>query len=395
MRWLVPCFLWAVASTASEAQESAHTIGPVSNVAEAASRAGTHASLVLSGYAELFYQWNFNEPANGITNYREFDNRHDAFTIDNAVLDALGTVGPVDVHVALQVGQTPETYYLAEPVSRGTNAAGATGSSVWKYLQQANVGYRAPIGRGLLIEGGIFLSPIGPESLAIKDQWNWSRSDLFFGLPAYHTGLRVSYPFTDRLTLALHVYNGWNSVVDNNPEKSLAGQLTYEIADHLTLDLIYFTGVERPVGAPEGRAWRHLFDAYLTLYPKKWLALLVHVDGGVEPNHFGTSGWAASALYIRFHPLSWLYFAARGDFFYEWVPPGAAPIFWPVSWISSATATADFRPYQTISFRVEYRHDRAAGDLFFDHQVPTNLLGAPAPNARRQDTLTFGAVAWF
>ena len=368
---------------------------PISNVAEGTSRTATRASVTFSGYAEVFYQWNFNEPSNGITNYRGFDNRHNAFTIDNAVLDALGQLGPVTVHVALQVGHTPETYYLAEPISRGTNAAGSTGPDVWKLLQQAIVAYEAPLGRGLLIEGGIFLSPIGPEGMAIKDQWNWSRSDLFFGLPFYHTGFRVSYPFTDRLTAALHVYNGWNSVVDNNPEKSLAGQLTYNITDRVTFNAIYFTGVERNVGAPEGRPWRHLFDAYLALYPRKWLAILVHVDGGFEPNRFGTSGWAAGAAYVRFRPVGWLYLAGRGDYFYEWVPAGAAPIFWPVSWVSSGTATADFRPADNVSFRVEYRHDQAAGDIFFDHQVPTTLLGAALPNADRQDTLTLGATVWF
>jgi hypothetical protein len=368
---------------------------PISNLSEGVSRTGTRATLTIGGYAEFFYQWNFNEPSNGITNYRGFDNRHNSLTIDNAVLDALGTLGPVSAHVAIQFGHTPDTYYLAEPFSPGTNVESTTGPAVWKFLQQVNVGYKAPLGRGLLLEGGIFLSPIGPEGMAIKDQWNWSRSDLFFGLPFYHTGFRISYPFTDRLSASVQIYNGWNSVVDNNPEKSLAGQLTYNIESKLTLNVLYFTGVERNVGAPEGRAWRHLFDAYLALYPKKWLSLLVHVDGGFEPNTFGTSGWLASALYARFQPWKWLYLAARGDFFYEWVPAGATPIFWPVSWISSATATADFRPYELISFRVEYRHDQAAGDLFFDHKVPTDLLNRPVPNANRQDTLTLGMIAWF
>src|SRR5262249_4409978 len=155
------------------------------------------ANLTIGGYSEVFYQWNFNEPSNGITNYRGFDNRHNAFTIANAVIDAAGSLGPikghlVTAHVALQIGHTPDTYYLAEPFSPGSAGAGATSTAVWKYIQQANVGYRAPLGCGLLFEGGIFLSPIGPEGMAVKDQWNWSRSNLFFGLPFYHTGLRVS-----------------------------------------------------------------------------------------------------------------------------------------------------------------------------------------------------------
>ena len=237
--------------------------GPIANVSEGTTKPATKAALTIGGYVEAFYQWNFNQPSNGITNYRGYDNRHNTFTLDNAVLDALGTLGPITAHVALQVGHTPDSYYLAEPFAPGTSSVGPSSGDVWKFIQQANVAYVAPIGRGLTIDAGIFLSPIGPEGIAVKDQWNWSRSDLFFALPAYHTGARLSYPFSDRVTVSLQGYNGWNSVVDNNPEKSLAGQFTYAIPDKLTYQFLYFTGVERPVGAPEGRPWRHLFDTYL------------------------------------------------------------------------------------------------------------------------------------
>jgi hypothetical protein len=372
---------------------------PLSNVAEGTLRGGAKASLAIGGYAEVFYQYNFNRPSNRITNYRGFDNRHNTFTIANAVLDVLGTIGPVATHVALQIGHTPETYYLAEPFSPGTSAAGTTSAAVWKYLQQAIISWRTPLGQGLLIEGGIFLSPIGPEGMAIKDQWNWSRSDLFFGLHFYHTGLRVSYPLTERWTAALLVCNGWNSVVDNNDEKSLDAQFTYNVPDHLTVNLAYFTGVERPSGAPEGRPWRHLFDAYVAWYARPWLSFLVHGNGGFEPNRFGTSAWGAGALYLRLRPVPWLYLAGRGDFFYERLGRGplgeAAGIFWPSAWVSSATATVEFRPINNISLRIEYRHDQAAGPTYFRGPVARNLGGEFVANADRQHTLTLGITTWF
>src|SRR5262245_43260847 len=207
---------------AAWAQEQSTT--PITQASEGTTRSATKANITLSGYVEVFYQWNFNDPSNGITNYRGFDNRHDSFTLDNVVLDALGETGKsVSAHFALQFGHTPETYYLSEPLSPGTPGAGSTGPSVWKFLQVANIAWHAPVGRkGLLLEGGLFLSPIGPEGMAVKDQWNWSRSTLFFGLPFYHTGLRATYAWTDRISTTLAAYNGWNSVVDNNQEKSLA-----------------------------------------------------------------------------------------------------------------------------------------------------------------------------
>ena len=123
---------------------------------------------------------------------------------------------------------------------------------------------------------------------------------------------------------------------------------------------------------------------------------MVHFDGGFEPNDFGTAGWVASALYVRFHPLSWLYLAARGDFFYEWVPMGAAPIFWNGSpWIAEGTATVDVRPFTNLSFRVEYRHDQAESPLFFRDTVAVDAKGSFIANARAQNTVTAGATAWF
>src|SRR5262249_10620558 len=126
---------------------------PISQASEGTTRSATKANITLSGYVEVFYQWNFNDPSNGITNYRGFDNRHDSFTLHNAVLAALAETGKsVSAYFALQFGHPPETYYLAEPLSPGTPGAGSTGPSVWKFLQQANVAWSAPVGKkGLLL----------------------------------------------------------------------------------------------------------------------------------------------------------------------------------------------------------------------------------------------------
>lgn len=358
-----------------------------------------NASVIIGGYAEIFYQWNFNQPINSVTNYRGFDSRHNSVTISNVVLDTAGSVGPVSARIALQFGHTPESYYLSEPSSPPTAGAGASGIQVWKFLQQALIGYRAPIGRGLLFEAGIYLSPVGLEGMAIKDQWNWSRSNLFFGLPFYHTGFRLSYPFTDRLTVTLHANNGWNNVVDNNVPWSLVGEVAYVIPELLTLHFVYFTGVERSTGAPEGQPWRHMFDAYATWQPKSWLSLSINGNAGFEPNDFGTSLWAAGAVYLGFIPHRIIHLSARADLFYkrdaESAAGRAAPIFWPASLVASQTATFDVRPHSNISFRLEYRHDHASDPLYYGGASPMDLSGRYIPDASDQDTLTLGIVAWF
>jgi len=351
----------------------------------------------LGGYIEAAYTHAFEEPSNGIINYRGFDNRHGSFTLSNLALDATGRYGPVSARIALQVGHTPNFYYLAEPSIPATGGAGESSFATWKIVQQAYASMLLPVARGLTVDAGIFLSPIGFEGLAVKDNWNYSRSNLFVGLPFYHTGLRATLEVSERLSLQTVLCNGWNSIVDNNDDKSLITSITYQLPERFSASLFYMGGVERPQGAPEGRPFRHLFDAVVQVDVNQALSVAAHGTVGFEKNRMGTSKWQAAALYARARPLERLYVAARLDAFWEQVPEGASPIFWPVSWVGSGTLSADVRPYDHISLRLEYRHDRAAGDIYFEDEVEGDGSTARpyVPNSSTQNTITAGMTAWF
>lgn len=355
---------------------------------------------VLGAYAEAFYQWNFNGPSNGITNVRGFDNRHDTFTLANVAFDARWDSERLLGRMTLQFGHTPSTYYSSEPALAGSSGANATSAELWKYLQQAYVGYRFDVGRGLEVTAGLFLSPIGPEGMAVRDNWSWSRSNLFFGLPFYHTGVRAKLELSDRWSITAGGYNGWNSVVDGNDEKSVSGQLEYRRDETIHASFLYFGGVERPREAVEGRAFRHLFDAHVTWNVTASLSLIAHANGGFEPNAFGTSGWGAGALHARHRLVENVFVAARGDVFVEEVAASgegrATPIFWAVPWVSSGTLTIDYRPHPRVSFRGELRHDHAGGPLYFGGAVEGDGVASPfVPNRPSQDTLTCGVTTWF
>lgn len=351
------------------------------------------------GYLETYYQYNFNQPSNGITNYRGFDNRHNTFTLSNAVLDVSASVAGVTLRIAGQVGSTPDSYYLAEPASRGTRVVSATGASAWKYLQQANIAWRAPVGRGLTLEAGLFLSPIGPETIPVHSNFNWSRSNLFFALPYYHVGARASYPTTEHTRVAVGVWNGWNNVVDNNPAKSLSASFEYQ-RERVSFNALYFGGVERNEGLAEGAPWRNLFDLIFAYQVHDRVELMAHLDAGFEPNRLGTAGWAAAALYARVRITSFLRVALRGDVFGEFVPRDrlATAIFWNgATWVSSGTATIDLHAFEHASLRLEYRFDACdpTHPLYFHHNVAATEPGEFVTNAATQNTLTLGLTAWF
>lgn len=358
------------------------------------------ATLTPVAYVEAEYSYNFNRPSNSITSYRAFDNRHGTFNLSNAVLGTAWQAGEVSGKIVFQVGNTPSTYYASEPTRPGGVGAGPSDASTWRFLQEANLGWRAPVGTGLLLEAGLFLSPMGPEAMAIKDDWYWSRSNLFFGFPFYHAGARASYDLAPHLTATLAAYNGWSNVVDNNQDKSVSASLAYVLPERLRAQLLYFGGIERPSGAPEGPYVRHDIDAYAEVFATPRLAFRVASNGGWEPNRFGTSRWFAGALSGRVKAMPWLYVALRGDRFWEHVASNergtASAIFWPSKWVSSGTATLDFRPVDHLSVRLEYRHDRADSDIYYRGTVVGAGTDASpfVPNAHTQDTLTLGATAW-
>lgn len=343
------------------------------------------ASLTLTGYVEALYQWNFNNPEGGVTAWRGFDNRHNTVTLSNVVLGASWQYRAMVGQLALQVGHTPESYYAAEPARRAAGGAGATGQEVWKYVQQATVGARAG---AWLVEAGVFLSPVGPEAMPVRDNWNWSRSNLFYGLPFYHTGLRVAHAFSPRHALAFGVFNGWNSVVDNNVAKSAMLQYTYTPSADVTFSALYFGGIERDRADAAGSAWRSLFDAYLRVRVGRRVTLMGHLNAGFEPNNFGVNYWTAAAAYARFELTDALRLALRVDFFRDRAPTSGARIFWAADWMSSQTATLEYAPFEHLSARLEYRHDHADGPVFYQGS-------AADPSTSSQDTLTLGMVAGF
>ncbi|HKQ71185.1 MAG TPA: outer membrane beta-barrel protein, partial [Polyangiaceae bacterium] len=130
------------------------------------------------GYVEAYYAYNFARPSNGITNYRGYDNRSNTFSITNAAIGAGWDAGDVTGRVVLQVGSAASTEYLGEPALAGTSSVNATGPDLWRFIQEAYVGSKVPHVRDFVLQAGVFLAPVGCESFAVKDNWNWSRSNL-------------------------------------------------------------------------------------------------------------------------------------------------------------------------------------------------------------------------
>src|SRR4051812_40590049 len=125
------------------------------------------ATIKVGGYLEIYDQFNFRRPSNGVTNLRAYDVRDSSIALQNAVIETTWTKGVLSGRIALQIGDAGDTYYGAEPVLPAAGSTPATGPSEWRHLQEAWATWQTAC--KLELSAGLFLSPIGPEGLATRD----------------------------------------------------------------------------------------------------------------------------------------------------------------------------------------------------------------------------------
>ena len=98
------------------------------------------------------------------------------------------------------------------------------GYRVLRQLGPTNVSYLAPVGKGLTIQGGIFSSFIGYDSLYAKDNFNYTRPWGADFTPYFMLGVNASYPLTEKVTGTFFVVNGYWHLANANSVPSFGGQ---------------------------------------------------------------------------------------------------------------------------------------------------------------------------
>src|SRR5882724_4570742 len=212
----------AAAATALPAAAPAATPAPTG-------LAGLLGPTTLSGFVDVYYGYNSNQPASHTTALRNFDINSAQFGLNMLELVADKPVstdtGRVGYHVALGFGQAMNLVNSSEPsapLTPGTPGLPVTTETNFdQYLKEGYLEYLAPIGKGLQINAGKFVTPAGAEVIESKDNWNYSRGLLFsWAIPYFHFGVSGKYAFNSKFALTGYLVNGWNNSVDNNSGKT-------------------------------------------------------------------------------------------------------------------------------------------------------------------------------
>jgi hypothetical protein len=310
-------------------------------------------SIAINAFLSTGYTYNTNRPDTGRNQLRVFDGADNTFTVDVVELSIkrdAAAAGEAGFRVDLTAGAS---------IPRVTRSTGLNGGDV--DVHQMYVRWMAPIGNGLRIDFGKFVTPFGYEVIEGYDGFNdnYTRSFLFgYAIPFTHTGLRAAYAFSPSLSLTALVVNGWDDAVDNNRSKSVGGSLAVSPLAGLTATVTGMVGPEQP-GNNSGN--RTLVDACATYAAGGGLTFGVNANLGREtlPGDRRAS-WSGVAGYLRFAFSDRVACSLRGERFED----GDGTRTGIAQTLSELTLTPEYRPVPGIVLRADLRYDMSDQAVF-------------------------------
>lgn len=326
----------------------------------------------LTGFVDLYVGQNFNRPL-GDTPLRNFDLKHGQFALNL-----------VEVALEKKPTETDRVGFRMDfnfgPAAEIVNSYEPGGQDVFRHVEQAYVSYLAPVGNGLQIDAGKFVTPLGAEVIETRDNWNYSRSLLFaLAIPYYHFGGRASYSVNDKLALAGYVVNGWNDVVDNNAAKTFGVQAIVKPTTKLTIVQNYMAGAEQP---DDNHDVRHLVDTTVTYAVNPAVNVMANYDYGRDRVAGAGVHWQGLALYGRVQASSWLAFTPR----FEWYDDHDGFTTGTRQTLHEFTFTSEQKLGEGFLTRLEFRRDFSDRDFFPDNDGRLR---------RGQNTFTLGILYAF
>jgi hypothetical protein len=357
--------------------------------------------ITLSGYVDTSYTYQFagageygttgnpgTGPANTHAALRQFDTSNNTFNI-NAVKIALEKALPDKNEWAagfrIDTIYGEDAKYLADSAINSTSTATATTNGSGLALEQALVKFRIPIGNGLDIYAGKFVTFLGYEVIESPANLNFSRGLLFTNLiPLTHTGVYADYKFNSTFEAKLGIVDAWNNSTSssaaafpassgNSFGKAITGQLNINAPGgnaNITQSFIYSPQGEPGVVGTSGSQFVGVYDIWGNWNPTfiKDNALLLGFNGDVGQDQ-GTAFYGI-ALYAQYKFTKVFSLAGRAEYIHDDSSPAGGAKYGAASVSGAAvgaqddfsyTLTASFNVWDNLLTRVEYRIDDDSG----------------------------------
>lgn len=373
-----PVKVASAADTTAKAATAPDTAAKPGTAAAPALTPSFLTDLQVNTFASFGYNYNTNTPTSRLSSYRVFDSDDNTFNVDVAELVVQKPItkpGDGGFRFDLEVGGAIPEKEQSFGLSVGRSAD----------LQQAFLSYIAPLGSGMRLDFGKFVTHMGTEVIEGYDGYNdnYTRSFLFnYAIPFTHTGVKASYALNSAVSAMVMVVNGWDNAKDNNRSKSVGAQVVLVPVAPLTVYLNYIGGPEK---ADTNAYVRNMYDLVANWKVLNNLSIGVNADYGKETGaSLVTPGadaiWKGIAGYTRLDVTSRFAMALRAETFHD--EGGTRLGLTTPATVGEFTVTPTYKLSDRFLVRSDVRFDSANSPLFVknagfsDKQttISTNLI---------------------
>jgi hypothetical protein len=331
------------------------------------------------GWVESYWVYNFNRVGRGVANANQgssalksrdltieghlFDVHHNSFSLSLAELEIekVPARGGVGFKVDLAAGDVQDI--IVDTIKA---ASPGSVSDFDKTFQHASLSYLAPVGKGLRIDVGKFVTHIGGETIESIKNRNFSHAYFYdYAIPFQDSGIRLNYAFSPKIYGEFYLLNGWNVTSDNNNGKTYGLSLGWTPNAKLTVYANYLGGPERNNNSGD---WRHLGDFQIVYLPSPTLQTMLNIDIATDKNGAGPgddANWGGITFYVRKNIKDRFFPTLRVEYYDD--PDGFSTAVKQRAW--SYTLTGDYRlgksgDFAKILVRPELRYDDSSADFF-------------------------------
>jgi len=242
--------------------------------------------LTIGGRVEGGWTWNFHDPDPPVNPGRIFDFEHNEPILDQAALYIERKVDPSKKN--FDVGGRVEAIWGAD-----SGLIHANGLTDWYDgprdpenqldLTQLYVDLAVPVGNGLLVRVGKFVTTMSYEVIDPEGNALYSHSFLFiFSAPLTQTGILGSYNLTDDWSVTAGITRGWDQAFeDNNSAIDFLGQVKWAANKDTTLIFNLSVGPQRTNNNDD---YRYVLDFVFTTTISDQLSVAANADFGWEDN---------------------------------------------------------------------------------------------------------------
>jgi len=246
-------------------------------------------------------------------------------------------------------------------------------------IMEANIDLRVPVGSGLNLKVGYFGTVVGHETYSYNDNAFHSRSFGFQVEPTHHTGILASYQATPDIAVQFGVANNSADNAVNNRAASdgtvLLGSLTYTLPD--TLGPIGGTALKYATvvgsGAANAETDYHYFEAAIPL-PIEGLSYTLALDLVEKDANNGASD-SVVGHYLSYGLNDKMTLNLRYE--HGNINSGATAAFGAgqnLDGLESVTIGLDYKLWENVTSRVEWRMDDADGGVTDQETLAVNLI---------------------